>query len=173
MKRRLALSLLLLGGAACGKGPAPATPVPQSMNESVSQFFAAVKANDQRRMGELWGTERGPASGSMNSEQLRQRLTVIQKYLDHSGYRIIEGPMMVPGRDDLRAYRVELQRANCNQVLPIDVVRTKSGGWLVYDVHLEAAGNPVGRCQPPAAGTPPAPPPPPPPPAPAGGGTRL
>ena len=121
------------------------------MNESVAQFLAAVKAKDQRRMGELWGTERGPAVASMNSEVLRQRLTVIQKYLDHSGYRIIEGPLPVMGRDDLRTYRVELQRNNCNQVLPIDVVRTNSGGWLVYDVHLEAAGSPVGRCQP--AGT--------------------
>jgi hypothetical protein len=174
VKRRLALSLFLLAGAACGKGPGAGTPVPQSMNESVAQFFAAVKANDQKRMGELWGTERGPASSSMSSDVLRQRLTVIQKYLDHSGYRVIEGPMMVPGREDLRTYRVELQRTNCNQVLPIDVVRTRSGGWLVYDVHLEAAGNPVGRCQPAAGTTPPPPPaPPPPPPAPAGEGTRL
>jgi hypothetical protein len=52
----------------------------------------------------------------------------------------------VPGRDELRTYRIELQRANCNQVLPIDLIHTKSGGWLVYDVHLEAAGSPAGRC---------------------------
>lgn len=154
MKRRLALFLLLLagGGAACGSNPGTGAPVPQSMNESVAQFLAAVKAKDQRRMGELWGTERGPAARSMNADVLRQRLTVIQKYLDHTGYRIIEGPLLVAGRDDLRTYRVELQRANCNQVLPIDVVRTRSGGWLVYDVHLESAGSPVGRCQPTGTG---------------------
>jgi hypothetical protein len=148
VKRRLALFLSLLAGAACGKNPGPATPIPQSMNESVAQFLAAVKTNNQKRMGELWGTERGPASASMNSEVLRQRLTVIQKYLAHSGYRIIEGPLPVSGRDELRTYRVELQRNSCNQVLPIDVIRTHSGGWLVYDVHLEAAGSPAGRCQP-------------------------
>ena len=123
------------------------------MNESVSQFLAAVKANDQKRMGELWGTERGPAANSMDAVVLRQRLTVIQKYLDHSGYRIIEGPLLVPGRDELRTFRVELQRTSCNQVLPIDVVRTRSGGWLVYDVHLESAGSPGGRCQPAETGT--------------------
>jgi len=82
----------------------------------------------------------------MNSRALQQRLTVIQKYLDNSGYRIIEGPLLVPGHDDRRTYRVELQRSNCNHVLPIDLVRTRSGGWLVYDVHLESAGTPAGRC---------------------------
>jgi hypothetical protein len=154
VKRRLALGLLLfVGVAACGGPPASEAPVPQSMNESIAQFLAAVKANDHRRMGELWGTERGPAARSMNSDVLRQRLTVIQKYLDHTGYRIIEGPLLVSGRDDLRTYRVELQRANCNHVLPIDVVRTRSGGWLVYDVHLESAGSPAGGCQPVGTGT--------------------
>jgi hypothetical protein len=148
--------LVLAGGAACGKNPSPAGPVPQSMNESMTQFLAAVKANDQKRMGELWGTERGPAANSMNRDVLRQRLAVIQKYLDHTGYRVVEGPVLVPGHDELRTYRIELQRDKCNQVLPIDVIRTHSGGWLVYDVHLEAAGSP-GRCPPVAAtpGTPP------------------
>jgi hypothetical protein len=151
VKRWLALCVFLLAGAtACGSRPGTGRPVPQSMNESIAQFLAAVKANDQRRMGELWGTERGPAAGSMNRDVLRQRLAVIQKYLDHTGYRIIEGPLLVSGRDDLRTYRIELQRSNCNQVMPIDVIRTRSGGWLVYDVHLESAGSP-GRCQP--AGT--------------------
>jgi len=154
VKRRLALFLLLLAGStACGAKHGSSAPVPQSMNESVSQFLAAVKANDQKRMGELWGTERGPAANSMNAGVLTQRLTVIQKYLDHTGYRIIEGPLLVPGRDELRTFRVELQRTNCNQVLPIDVIRTRSGGWLVYDVHLESAGSPGARCQPTETGT--------------------
>lgn len=150
---RRSIACLLVFSAACGGRAKPAVPVPQSMNESVAQFLAAVKANDQKRMGALWGTERGPAATSMNADVLRQRLTVIQKYLDHTGYRIVEGPLLVPGRDDLRTYRVELQRSNCNQVLPIDVVHTRSGGWLVYDVHLESAGSPAGRCQATGGGT--------------------
>jgi hypothetical protein len=153
VNRRLAIALLTLAGtAACGGRPGPAAPVPQSMNESVTQFLAAVKANDQKRMGELWGTEHGPAAATMKADKLRQRLTVIQKYLDHTGYRIIEGPVLVPGHDELRTFRVELQRENCNQIVPIDVTRTRSGGWLVYDVHLESAGSP-GRCTPGTTGT--------------------
>lgn len=104
-------------------------------------------------MGQLWGTERGPASASMNADVLRRRLTVIQKYLAHSGHRVIEGPLAVPSRSDMRTFRVELQRDGCNHVLPIDVIRTRDGGWLVYDVHLESAGNPAARCQPARTGT--------------------
>ena len=152
MRYAIVMPILLAGVAACSRNSGPSTPVPQSMNESVAQFLAAVKANDLARMGNLWGTERGPASETMNDVVLRQRLTVIQKYLDHSGYRIIEGPMLVPSRDELRTFRVELQRANCSQVIPIDVIKTRSGGWLVYDVHLETA-NPSSRCQPAGTGT--------------------
>jgi hypothetical protein len=146
--RRLPVLLLVLG-AACGGGSRPQTPQPQSVNAALEQFLAAVKANDLTRMGGLWGTERGPAVEWMKAQELHQRLAVIQKYLDHVGYRIIEGPLAVPNRSDLRSYRVDLQRSQCNQAVPIDVVRTRSGGWLVYDVHLEAAGSPAGRCQPP------------------------
>jgi hypothetical protein len=123
------------------------------MNESLSEFMAAVKANDIKRMGELWGTDRGPAAESMDRAVLQRRVTVIQKYLENKGYRVVEGPLLVPGHDELRSFKVELQRANCNQVLPIDIVRTRSGGWLVYDVHLESAGNPVGPCQQAGTGT--------------------
>jgi hypothetical protein len=143
---------LLLLGAACGRG-SPQTPVPQSVSAALEQFLSAVKANDQSRMGALWGTDRGPAAQWMKAQELRQRLSVIQKYLDHVGYRIVEGPLTVPNRADLRTYRVDLQRSGCNQVVPIDVIRTRSGGWLVYDVHLEAAGSPASRCQPAGSGT--------------------
>lgn len=150
--RRLSVGLVLLG-AACGGSSAPQTPIPQSVNAALEQFLSAVKANDIGRMGTLWGTERGPAAQWMKGQELHQRLTVIQKYLDHAGYRIIEGPLAVPNRSDMRTYRIDLQRGGCSQAVPIDVVRTRSGGWLVYDVHLESAGSPGGRCQPAGSGT--------------------
>jgi hypothetical protein len=148
--RRLLLLLVLLAPGCGGRGPQ--APLPQSVNASLEQFMAAAKANDLDRLGGLWGTERGPAAQWMNPERLRQRLTVIQKYMEHSGYRVIEGPLPVPGRTDLRTYRVELQRAGCTQVVTIEIIRTRSGGWLVFDPHLESAGTPGTRCQP-APGT--------------------
>lgn len=137
---------------------------PQTPNEALSRFMDAVKANDLTRMGNLWGSDKGPASGYMDENRLKQQLTTIRVYWNHAGYRIIEGPLAaqplnptfrdVPSPDRLRDFRVELQRSNgCSIAIPITLVRTNRGDWLVYDVHLEAAGNPAARCQPSGAGT--------------------
>src|SRR2546427_234779 len=133
VKPRLAV-LVALGSLACGGGGSR-TPAPQSLNETLAQFLSAVKANDAKRMGVLWGTERGPAADWMKAEELNQRVAVIQRYLNHAGYRVVEGPLSVPGQENQRSFRVELQRA-------------KSGTWLVLDVHLDIAGNPAAGCKP-------------------------
>src|SRR2546430_7240716 len=91
--RRLVPFLILLG-ASCGKQRA-STPVPQSPNTAISQFMDAVKANDLDRMGNLWGSTQGPAVTFWDRDRLRQHLATMQKYLDHNGYRIIEGPLPV------------------------------------------------------------------------------
>ena len=147
--RRLAV-LLALSGLGCGSRPT--APAPQSINETVAHFLAAVKANDLTSMGGLWGSDRGPAAGWMKPDELKMRLTVIQKYLNHDGYRVVDGPLPVAGHDNQRTFHVELQRAACNVVQPLDLIRTRSGGWVVYDVHLES-GSPTGRCRSSAPGT--------------------
>jgi hypothetical protein len=150
--RRLAV-LVALGSLGCGSRPQSGAPAPQSMNETVAQFLAAVKANDIQRMGTLWGTERGPAGSWMKAEELKMRLTVIQRYLVHDGYRILEGPMLVPGHEDQRTFRVELQRQQCNVVANFDLKRTGGGGWVVSDPHLESLSNPAASCKPRNPGT--------------------
>lgn len=133
-------------GVACGGGQRQ-TPVPATMSDAVNQFLAAVKANDIPRMGQLWGSARGPASEWMSDSVLHMRMTVVQRYLTAPGYRIVEGPVAVPGRTDRRMYQVELQRTQCSHVQPIEIVQTRRGGWLVADVHLESAATPgPGTC---------------------------
>ena len=153
--RRLVL-LAALAAVGCGGGGRKfqmAQPIPQTVKAALFDFMAAVKANDLARMGSLWGTERGAAAGWMKPEELHMRLTVIQKYLQHVGFRTIEGPIDHPTNNSLKTMRIELQREGCNAVLPIDIVRVRAGGWLVYDVHLENAGNPAARCPPAPGGT--------------------
>ena len=147
MRPRL-LVLVALGALACGGGRGSQTPAPQSLPESLAQFMSAVKANDLEHMKALWGTERGPASGWMKSEELRQRLTVLQIYLNHVGYRVIEGPLPVPTKDERRMFRVELQRAtSCTVVVPIELAHAKDGRWLVVGTDLAAVGNPSEPCK--------------------------
>ncbi len=147
MRPRLTV-LVALGSLACGGGAAPGKPLPQSLQETLAQFMAAVKANDLKRMGELWGSDRGPASAWMKSDVLKERLAVMQKYLDHVGYRVIEGPQGVPGHDNAQTFRVEIQRANtCTVAFPVDLVRSKTGGWVVNDVHLASLSTPGSTCR--------------------------
>src|SRR6266496_2070180 len=102
--RRIALFVPLLA-LACGGAQRPAPPAPQSINATLGQFLDAVKDNNLDRMGQLWGTARGPAVTYMKAQELRMRLTVIQKYLDHVGYRVIEGPLVAPGNANIRSDR--------------------------------------------------------------------
>jgi hypothetical protein len=140
--------LVALGSLACGGRAAPGKPVPQSLQETLAQFMAAVKANDLNRMGELWGSDRGPASTWMKSDALKERLTVMQKYLDHTGYRVIDGPQVMPGHDNTQTFHVEIQRANsCTTVFPVDIIRSKLGGWVVNDVHLASLSTPGTTCR--------------------------
>jgi len=140
--------LVALGCLACGGGAGPGKLAPQSPQETLAQFMSAVKDNNIERMGTLWGSERGPATSWMKSDQLRERLSVVQKYVDHAGYRVIEGPLAVPGHDNVKSFRVELQRQRgCTVVFPIDLVRTKSGGWVVNDVHLGSIPTPGTACR--------------------------
>ena len=146
MRPRLTV-LVALGALACGGGRSQ-TPAPQSLPDALAQFLSAVKANDLDRMKALWGTERGPASGWMKDGELKQRLSVLQIYLNHVGYRVIEGPLPVPNKDERRMFRVELQRAtSCTVVVPIELARAGNGRWLVVGTDLAAVSNPAEPCK--------------------------
>jgi len=140
--------LVALGCLACGGGAAPGKLAPQSPQETLAQFMSAVKGNDLERMRTLWGSERGLAADRMKNTDLNQRLTVLQIYLNHVGYRVVEGPLPVPNKEDRRVFRVELQRStSCTVVVPIEVARTKGGRWLVVGTDLATIPNPAAPCK--------------------------
>src|SRR5438309_495485 len=140
--------LVALASLACGGGAGPGKLAPQSPQETLAQFMSAVKENNISRMGTLWGSERGPATNWMKSDQLRERLAVLQIYLNHVGYRVVEGPLPVPNKEDRRLLRVELQRStSCTVVVPIELARTKEGRWLVVGTDLASIPNPAAACK--------------------------
>ena len=144
MRRLMALFTVLAVGCGGGGGRTQ-VPIPATMNDALVQFLDAAHANDLQRMSRVWGNARGPASEWMADSSLSQRMLVMQRYLNANGYRIVEGPLAVPGHTDRRLFRVELQRQQCLHIQPIELVQARRGGWLVYDAHLESA-NEAGTC---------------------------
>ena len=143
--RRLMVFFTALAVGCGGGGGQSQVPIPATMNDALGQFLDAAHANDIHKMSRVWGTARGPASEWMSDSTLAMRMTVVQRYLSANGYRIVEGPLAVPGHADHRLFRVELQRSQCLHIQPIELVQASRGGWLVYDVHLESA-NEAGMC---------------------------
>lgn len=143
------IALLALGfGVGCSAarpgGMAPADPT-----ETVREFLAAVKDSNLTAMGNLWGNERGPASGYMDPQELRKRLTVIQIYLQHQSFEFDPtGPVTVSGSDNVRAIAVRMFRAGCVATVPFRLLPW-SGRWLITDIDLSTIGNPARACAPP------------------------
>ena len=131
----------MLALAACG--PSRAYPAPAEPEAAVRQFLAAVQANSLTAMGEVWGTDRGPAVSFMERQEMEQRLTVMRTYLRHERYEFVVGN--AAGSTSERIVQVRLIRGNCRPVVPFTLVRYRSG-WLVQQVDLEAVGNPQRTC---------------------------
>ena len=127
-------------------GGAPNLPVPAAPEAAVRGFLAAVRTNDLETMSEFWGTNRGLAVGSMDREELVQRLTVMQRYLDHESFEIVTGNETFPAERNQQIVQVQLTRGGCTPVVPFTLVRYRQG-WLVFAIDLEAAGNPARRCR--------------------------
>ena len=139
----LVLAALLLAGCA----PSSTVPPPSSPEAAVRGFLDAVHANSLSRMGELWGSERGPARGYMKGDELEQRLTVIRTYLLYEKYEILERQGTPTASGSGRTVRVRLERNACTPVVPFTVV-PYGGGWLVSNIDIAQAGNPARRCGP-------------------------
>jgi hypothetical protein len=135
----------MLVGVACGGGGGghSQVPIPATLDAALSQFLDAAKAKDVQQMGRLWGTARGPAVEWMSDSTLQMRMSIVQRYLTANGYRVVDGPLPVPGHADRRLVHVELQRSQCVHVQPIELIQARRGGWLVYDVHLESANETI------------------------------
>jgi len=106
----------------------------------------AVRARNLSAMADLWGTSKGPASRSMNKEELEQRLTVIRAFLDHETFEVVEpaSPRFSPdGRE--RGLDVRVTRKKCRPLIPFTLVVWERS-WLVKAIDLPSAGNPAKSC---------------------------
>ncbi len=142
-RRKAVLALLLLGG--CGGRGTTTVPVPAEPESAIRGFMEAVKGNDLETMAGLWGGSRGPAVEHMDQQQLRQRLTVIQVYLDHESYEILPPGLGGASIGKKREFSVHISRKGCRPSVPFTLVQFQEG-WLVSEIDLAAAGNPARSC---------------------------
>lgn len=128
------------GGTAAGGSAEPA----ESARESVQEFMQAAADSNLQRMGQLWGTARGPAAVTNQPNGYERRLVIMQTYLRGSEYAVTADH--AGDTPDRRIVDVRLQRDGCTFVLPITTVRSQNHGWLVNSFDLREAGTPGRGC---------------------------
>jgi len=131
----LVMGLVLV--AACGRKPAPGTPLTGAAAPrlAVEQFMAAVKAQDLQAMSVVWGTPKGPARDQLERTELEKREIIMQACYDHESYRILdEGP----APDNERVVRVEVKRGRKTATPSFMVVKGPSERWYVRDAGITA-----------------------------------
>jgi len=134
---------------ACGgsSGPKSAATAPVvSSAQAVRMFMQAAADSNLTRMGELWGSDGGPAAQTGNPSDYEKRLFIMQTYLRGDSIQVVSD-MAVPGDNSHRRVTIALYRRSCPKQIPMTLVRTKAGGWIVNSVDLNAAGNPARPCE--------------------------
>jgi hypothetical protein len=134
---------------ACGgsSGPRSAATAPvASSAQAVRMFMQAAADSNLTRMGELWGSDGGPAAQTGTPADYEKRLVIIQAYLRGDSIQVVSD-MAVPSDNSHRRVTIALYRQSCPKKIPMVLVRTKAGGWIVNSVDLNAAGNPARPCE--------------------------
>jgi len=142
---RITFFAAALALTACAGYRAGDVPEPRSPNLALDHFLAAVRAKDAHAMGNYWGNENGPWH-KLRASYRDSVMMAFQVYLRHDTYRVVDGPTVVGDNQNLVTFHVELQAPGCVRTQPFDVIKTKAGGWLLFNVHLEAESNVVPHC---------------------------
>jgi hypothetical protein len=129
---------------ACGGGQSVSVAPELGADQVVRAFMKAVADSNLMRMGDLWGSSRGPANATHEPPEYEKRIAVMQIYLRGDSIRVIANTA-VRGNENERQLAVELHRGTCVKLIPFTAIRS-SKGWLVGTVDIGAAGSPTRPC---------------------------
>ena len=146
----LALAACGSGGAAAGGNVDPAA----SAEAAVQGFMMAAADSNLAKMAEHWGSAKGPAAKTGDPSDYERRIAIMQAYLRNSSHRILSNTADSRSADR-RNLMVEVKRDSCEKIVPITVVRTGTGAWIINSIELTALGSPGRPCD--SAGATPAP----------------
>lgn len=150
MKRfALALLLPLVATAACRtsagrySGPkASASTGAPAPRAAVDGFLAAVKSQDLQAMSGFWGSERGPAREALARDVLEKRELIMQCYLSHDRYTILNEMSGDKGR---RVLRVALSKGAITKETNFTAVQGPAERWYVEEVDLSSTAELCNR----------------------------
>lgn len=137
MKKFAVVLLLLLG--ACPKsggytGPkASASTGAPTPRAAVDGFLAAVHSQDLQAMSGYWGSERGPAREALARDVLEKRELIMQCYLSHDRYNVLNE---MSGNKGRRVLRVSLSKGALTKETNFTAVQGPADRWYVEEVDL-------------------------------------
>ncbi len=144
VRKTFLVTAVLLSLVACATAPV-ANPGPApSTNDGLGAlaprlaadaFLEAVRTEDLQAIGATWGTSRGPARETIERTELEKRAIILQCYLQHDSYRVIDE---VPGEAGRRVVRVEITRGSQKRQPSLYTVQGPRGRWYVENVDLAA-----------------------------------
>ncbi|MHB8840051.1 MAG: hypothetical protein ACYC7F_14000 [Gemmatimonadaceae bacterium] len=132
---RAVLLLLLPVLAAChtlpggGAGTGAASP-----NAAIQQFLAAARSKDLKAMASVWGTEKGPASRTMDQRELERRELIMIQCLSHE-QATLGAP--TPGEAGRLRIPVTLTLLTLKATPAFTVVRGPADRWYVWDLEID------------------------------------
>lgn len=144
IQRRWFVAAALL--AACGGSGAGAVRPANTASGAVQSFLRAVADSNLNAMASLWGTAKGPAAQTKQPADYERRVAIMQSYLNHDDSRILSDTPENAGTR--HAVQVQIRRQACTWTIPFTVIKLADGTWIINDVDLTAAGNPVRGCAP-------------------------
>lgn len=138
----LALVLLLSACASGGAPPAGAVYGSATAQQAVQDFLEAAKRDDYRTMGQLFGTENGPAEKKLGRTEVEQRMFVLAAFLEHRAFAVrrsglTEGPNRIRFLADLAGTR------NGDVTVPIIAVAHRDR-WYVERVVTDPLTRSTG-----------------------------
>jgi hypothetical protein len=118
-----------------------------SSEQVVRAFMKAVADSDLVRMGDLWGSNRGPANVTHQPPGYERRLAIVQAYLRGSDSVRVLSDMPVQGSSNERRIVIAYHRGGCMKQIPVMTVRSGQH-WLVSSIDVSLAGTPIRPCEP-------------------------
>jgi hypothetical protein len=105
---------------------------------AVEEFMRAVSDSNLKRMGQLWGTAKGPASRTHMPKTYEKNIVIMQAMLHGvTAHALGDVPGEKPG---IRTVTTQLSNHGCQVAIAINTVHATEG-WLVQQFDLTQAAE--------------------------------